>query len=666
MHPNDSPIEMPFSHAPRIDLVYAMKVLRRTWRLALLSAAIVLFIGLSIASVVKDVFHSSVVAIYDRHDTLTTSIESGLIAGNDGIDSSFDTRMTDPDFLLSLTKSVPVETDGRIGRFLMKLGLNPPRSEADEKAHIQDYFAKHLIPNANGGNGQLTVNVYIDGSPERAQELAAMAMELFIVRELSAASNRIGIKIDLLERAFAKSRQRIQDLKKTEKHKTTTNDKNAQSEQVSMPVRQLEAELTDRIKAAEAEFTQRSEEMVRRKTLLESEFQRLSARLSPNHPELLAKRRELDLLNSGPDPLDEATRNLRNLRRELWSARTDLLMPGLNGGDGSSSLEERLAFNQLFSLQQTISELSIEKEGLERQVIDAASRMRLKIFRPASYEPRPYKRGRMQVSLATIALSLFVALAMIFWQESSSPLARDAWRVARFTGLEVLSQLSTASMAQFPVITPQSADALRGKLSSLNPEDRIAIKTLLAYRKAELILRRKCKGNVVCFIGAGASDVTSNFMSNLANIIATDVGGPVLVIDGHSRDPLIPIDAQGDAPDFIDCLMGHCSWRATVNARNSERAFDALAVTKPVIGERTRAFRSRDLVRVLREISNAYEFVVIRGLPESMFIENDALVEASSDVILGIDATRTEYDELARTIANLNLEKLRGLILIGT
>jgi hypothetical protein len=197
----------------------------------------------------------------------------------------------------------------------------------------------------------------------------------------------------------------------------------------------------------------------------------------------------------------------------------------------------------------------------------------------------------------------------------------------------------------------------------------VEARTLLAYRRAELAVGRQCRGRVLCFAAAGAADATGDFVFSLANIMATDVDGRLLVIDGDATDPLSARLAARAAPppaDLIDCLRGGGGWRDAVVPAGGGCAFDLIDVRAPVTGERTRAFKAQELEALFAELLSHYRFVFVRALPEALFLENVALVAAASDLVVGVDARRTTFHELARTLTHLGEEKLRGLVLIGT
>jgi hypothetical protein len=629
------------------------------------------------AYLAKNLHRSTVVAAFNRNDATSIALQSLSSMGIDRSDSSFETRFSDPFFLQELAQKAGIQTQGRLGKLLIELGLQTPQSESDRNAQLVAFFAKRIIPIVNGSTGHLTLEVLLDGTPEKSQELAALAMEEFINSELSVLAASLGLKIDTLSSALKRSQQRLADIQA--KLKASASEKNQDGgisssnalsslgDATSMGDRQREADLMDRIRASEGEFSALVNDHARRRILLESEFQRLSSRLAPNHPDLIAKQGELKGMNESSQILEDSARNLSRLRREMLLLKTESSLPGFGSSadDPYGSLEARIEANQVATMQQTITELDVERESLIRQASDPALRTRLKVIRPATYDVRPASRKKLQVAVGGALVALIAGLSLILWREARSPLVRDAWRVTRFTGLPVLAQLSTESFKSFPRISADQADLMRSKLSSKSFLDRPAVRTLLAYRKVELALFRSCRGKVVYILSAGRDDLTADFIFNLANIVATDTGRAVLVVDGNTQEPIVPA-YDSELPDLIDGLLGQAAPASIVAKASGNRAFDVISVTRPLTGVRTRAIQGPAVERFFGLLEPLYDLILVRALPETHFIENFNLMGAASDHVFGIDAEHTTFFDLGRSLDQVGRSKLRGIFLVGS
>lgn len=641
-------------------------MIRRHWQQACIVFFISLSAGVSLSFFVKNSYRSKVVASFSRTDSAIMSLEGSLSVGGDRSDWNFETKMTDPYFLSSLGEFLNLDTQGPFKKILSKVLVLEPDSESDRNAKLVSYFSKRIVADVNSDIGQLTLNVTLEDDPETSQNLAALAMETFINSELTSAAAHLSVKIDALAGALKRSQERLQDLK-TKIQAGSKAQGPRPSAATPLDVRQREADLLDRIKASEREFAAVVDDQTKRRTLLESEYQRLAARLYASHPDLAAKRSELENTINNTTAVETSARNLSRLRRELLLTRTDSLMPGLGilSEDPFNSLDGRLEVTQIASLKQSITELELERESLLKQAADPNLRTRLKVIRPATYEVKPASRKKLQVLLGSFLLSALGALSWILFKEARSPLIRDAWRAYRATGVPVLAQLAELSVKAFPRVSPLHADKMREKLSSLKTSDRAAVRTLLSYRKVELSLLKHCEGKTVCVLSAGPFDVTSNFLFSLANIIATDTGRKILVIDGNANDPIIKMEPRTSL-DFIDQLMEKQSVLSFIVKGDDTRSFDLLAVAKPMLGRRTRSLQSEYLKVCFTELEEIYDLILVRSLPESHFIENVEILSACSDLVVGIDAQRTTFFDLTRNLEQMGDAKLRGLILVGT
>lgn len=135
------------------------------------------------------------------------------------------------------------------------------------------------------------------------------------------------------------------------------------------------------------------------------------------------------------------------------------------------------------------------------------------------------------------------------------------------------------------------------------------------------------------------------------------------MVDGDSVDPIMSSSVE---VDFVDCLIDAGDIQKAIKIAAGDQAFDLISVTRAIAGERTRAFQEERIRRLLQKLCASYDLILVRSLPERLFIENAAIASVATDLIMCVDARRTTFAELARTIGQLGSEKLRGLVLIGT
>jgi uncharacterized protein involved in exopolysaccharide biosynthesis len=647
------------------DLGYFLKAARRQWRVGLAAGVVVLFLGSGLALRTKNIYKSSIVAMFDRQDSLDVNLLGEIAPANmDAVEAGFDNKMVSGDFLSMLETKVELKTEGRLSKWLRSIGYYGEEAEEQRRARLVAWFSKRMFGITNPGTGILQINVMLDDTPQAAAGLATGAMDLYIRTELEAAASRLGVKVEFLKAALQQAKERLLSIQRNSG--ATKGRSSGDSGSLSggnLTMKQREAELLDKIRLAESEVVDLSNERTRRRAELESELQRLGSRLQQGHPDVEAKRRELTSFMQSQSPAEIASRELTQLRRDLWMTRSQMMFPGSDGTPFMSN-DERLEVMRMVSLTQKIDELSLERSRLERQIDDPGQRTRYRVIRPAVADGKPFARKRSQMAAAAIILALLAGLGAMAAREAACPLARDDWRVLRVFGRKILAQLSLQSMSGFPEISPARATELRGLLSSGDPSHRLAAKTLMSYRRLELAMGKIREGRVILFASSGASDATRQFFANFANILASDTAAKVLVIDCGLADPLI---AGVSGADWIDSALGKADWKKLVIPADQERfAFDVLPTVGTLTSERMAPMTQRRAAPLLETLATHYDLILIRSFPESFFIENGALGLLSSDAIVCVDAGHTTYAELGRTLAHLDVPAMRGIVMIGT
>lgn len=645
------------------DRGYFTKVIKRQWWFGSLIFGIVVFVSIPVAFTTKNVYTSKVITTFDDKSKINLSPQerrSDSIFGN--IEASFQMYFSNPEFIYEVAEAAQVDKmkgEGILSS-IFNLLRSKDSSDAAKKAATIEWLKKKLTLSVQPGTNIFGLTTSLE-TPEDAQNLAAQAMEMFIQKELQTALQKIDVKLDFLKQSLLSGRAAAEGAKGAELSGEDAKEK-------SLTLRQKEAELLDKIKALESDMSDINKQRVQRRVFLETEFDRLQSKLQPNHPDLIAKKQELDSLKDSLRHDEKMVLELKDLRHQLWQIRTQMLYLGLGQdatGTTGVSLEEKLETDRIMSLTQRIEELELEKGNIERQIREPELRGILRVTTPATFDPKPAVNKKQRVLFGSVALGFALALFLILWRELRTPLARDDWRVFLKTGKPVLAQISKTSLQAFDRITPDIAGKMREQLGSAKGKDQIATKTLLAYRRLELVLRQDGFNRSLLFLNSGPRDQTSSYFYSFANVAATDIEGGILVVDLNRIDPLIKGVISRDH-DICDVLQGKTSWKEVVVKKVDMRAFDLIPPPKDLVGERGQSFKVQTLKNLFSECANNYKLVLVRGMPESYFIENAVLADAVEDVILFVDGLNTTYHEMNRSLIHLGSDKIKGLVLIGT
>jgi hypothetical protein len=639
------------------DFYYLWKVCKRHWRFATACFSMIMMAGFFLSSAISDVYRSSVVAFYDRRDAFDISGMSGLNSiAPETVENNFVVSLSNAEMLTDITKSIEVDTVGIMGRLMQKLNLrDSEQSEASRRSALVKFFEKRALPITNYGTGTLTLQINLERSPDLAQKLATITMDAFIQRELRATASNLAVKVEFLRASLEESRQNLARMSATEK--SPQQQANRKATEPSLDLRQQEASILDRIRLLENEIIDTSDDRTRRRSVLEAEFNNMQSKLSPYHPEVTAKRRELQALIVSPNRGESVALELGQLRRELWSTRARMLLPGQNM-HGSGSMSEQFELDRIAQLSRKIEELELERSNVEKQATDPDSRTRFTIVKSASYEDKPVKSRKKQILLAAIALSLLIPIVIIMIQEIRSPIARDAWRIARFTNVPFIGQISEAVLDSIQLLTPSKYQSMRLTLDQPSKDKEHEQRVVLAYRSIELALLTKRQRSVFGLVTPSDSTSFRNFSDNLSNIIALDTSLPTLIIDFDFENQS---DKNQAGPDLLDTILDHHQIEASLARPNNERAYYMLQIKKPIDQARQAAFRTDKISALFSALREKFPRILVRGMSEKRFIENHNIFTSVDEIVMVVDARQSRYADIKRNLAQTDTSKIGGL-----
>jgi uncharacterized protein involved in exopolysaccharide biosynthesis len=651
---------------PLPDRIYFFKVFRRNLGLMGLGILITGVLALTLPLIVDNTYKSSVYAIFDHVDVSGSGLGTSPQVRYNTVARLFRARFESQDFLTEIANKlggrdvfmresplVQMLQKGLKGK--VKILDDDPEAK-DDKVILARVLGKQLDAFPEPESGVLTLTAYTH-SPKLSQDLANQAMELFIRKELDEQIRSLDIKLNFLQKNITKqpetrsSRRVPQESRASRVNKLQAEDK--------------QTELEDRLRTLNNQLDNARIDREQAMAEVKRELVRLQTTLQPNHPQVVEKRKELDVIASQYANSENKIQNsLEAVRAQLRSLRSSsALGPDVTNLDIRDSQDYQGSF--FVAVSDRIKDIELERKNLLRQKDDPSLRTRLRIIYPAAYEPAPYKNSRRNMALAVVAAGLGVIGVMIILREIRNPRARDVWRVERSTGQEIVAQISLKVANEFSDITPNLADKLRSHLSKINRVDDAA-RTLLSYRRLELAMERGCQGRVVMLINAGPFDETAQAIKNFLNIYATDHQDDYLLIDCNLQDPVYR--KVGNGPDLVDFWEGRASFEKVMLPREELDgfAFDVIPPMPKLSGEKTRSFREDRIELALDKIPGHYKKVFIRAMPESHFIENMALLNVASDGFVFVDANHTNYFDLQRTLTHLRSDKLRGLVALGT
>lgn len=657
------------SSKPLPDQIYFIKVFKRNLVWLLLGGVLTLVAAWFLPRLANNTYRSSVFAIFDHVDVSGSGMGTSPQVGYNTVARLFKARFQSQDFLNEIVKRVGGRDTFLSESFIeqwiepikarLRLPSQKTETSEDEKIQLAAVLAKMLDPYPEPESGVLALHAYTE-SPKLSQDLANQAMELFIRKELEEQIKSLDIKLNFLQKNVSKM--------PTPPRRVAPRPRVNKAERVaSMRIEDRIRELEDRLRTLNAQVDANRIEKDQTLTDIQRELVRLQTNLQPNHPQVIEKRKEIELIRQQFESNEaKLSGELERVRRQLSAQRSSRTIIVEEEMPMEEPSPDPYQGNFMVAVNDRVKDIELERKNLQRQVEDPSLRTRIRIIFPATYEPLPYSNQRRNMRYATLLFGAALTFFFVIWREFRNKKARDAWRIERSSGKTLIAQISQKSATEFSNISPRLADQLRTHLSKINKVDEPA-RTLLSYRRLELAMLKNCQGRCILLVNAGPFDETAQVVKNFLNIYATDHQDDFLLIDCNLQDPVYKHISKG-GPDLVDFLEGRAAFEDVVieRAQLDGFAFDVLPPMNKFSGKKTRSFREDTIQTVLARVPSKYKQIFIRSMPEMHFIENMALLRASSDAFIFIDANRTHYFDLQRTLTHLESDKIRGLVALGT
>ncbi len=648
---------------PMPDRVYFIKVFKRNLSIIIAGLSVTLLCSVVAPWLVDDTYRSSVYAVFDHLDSSAPDPSgSNAQVRYNTLARLFKARFESQDFAKQIMGNLrEAAISASAGPLTQWSWFN---SAGNGGAGSSEGRARSLLKQFEASpetdSGVLALKAFAS-SAEEAQKLANVGMETFIGRELDEQIKNLEIKLALLKKnVSAEPVIKAQALQDDQKNPAKQAEKYQNEDK--------ERELDERLRAVNSQIDQVRRERDLAFTNIKRDLVRLQTSFQANHPLVVEKRKELELITTQYRSSEEmTTRQANEIREQL---RTVRYRQSRNRDVTSIEMNSAPDYQGTFfaNLSDRIKSIELEKQNLIQQKEDSLKRTRLQILYPASIEPTPFKNaGRVARYGFLIGGFLLTGLAVLL-KEWQNPLARDAWLIERVTGKKIISQISHRNTHEYTNITPALADRMRSHLGRIDRIDEAA-RTLLSYRRLELSIMQQCKGEIVLLINAGSQDLSAQVIKNFLNIYATDHQDDYLMIDCNLQEPVFK---QGPSElkvlNLADYIEGTAKFEdVCINREQMEDfSFDVIPPMAVLSGLQTRIFRPEKIGPAIENIPFKYRKIFIRGMPAAHFIENRALLSVASDVFIFVDAKRTHYFDLQRTLIHLESEKIRGLVAIGT
>jgi flagellar biosynthesis chaperone FliJ len=638
----------------KFDRTYLLKAMRRQSSVFLKTVFAGAILSLFLALNVSNLYRSSISVILDPR-----APEGDVYTGRAWIlaeQRNFRLKFSAQEFVDRIVTeakiSMPLRPfDSMRAKFAGAVNYLTNSSATENQIQLRQKFLGAVDAIDDGRDGELNLTLDWE-SPAEAQRIATQAMDIWIVSELEDEKAQT-------ERRLSSIWNYKNNIVSNAKSPSNLNSNSTESSGPAIELAQRIDTLSQEIQGLEDLISAGATQRRRRRVDVQVELDRMRSRLMPSHPNLQSGEAELRMLDSTEPSDPEMIARLGEKRSELGALRLKSL--GTTNMVGTST-----------SLAQTLGVAIAQNQAtiaaLTRQIEHPELRSRHHVIKAATFEATPIRRRKLGAAMNGAILTFIFAFFIAFYREYFNPLARDAWRVELSTSLPVWGQISNASMIKYPNIDLKVADFLRSQLGQ-HAKGSEASRALLGYRKIEMAIRRQSSGDVVLLIEGGTQGDLRGFYRNLFNIMSSDFSGSMLVIDANHVKPLT---AENQGAGFITLLEryatgGDSSWLDCVSRPSGdERTFDLIHTGPVPTGHQTRLYNEKTMKLLIEQFRNRYDLIIIRGLPESHFLENTFLSAAATDTILVADAKETTRAEISRSLEQLGTKTVRGIVLVGT
>lgn len=626
----------------------------------------------------KPVYEARIAALYDERDRLLVERGYGVYPRFQQVAESFRSKLGDDEFLykvaLTLGASAPKGKEGSwlapiVQRVRTLLGKGAPDERQQRQALARELLPR-LVASADDKNQMLFLTAR-GATPDAAQRLADQAMESFLAAELTFEAEAAQSQFEILRSFFETESTQARNTKAAASSAAGENTASlATLRELEERLRREDEELESRVQRLRASLAAEVSTFGARRAALDAELARLSAQLTPSHPDYIAKQEELRRLPRAPDTR-ALNAELASLVKQQARVRAEMRKHGVR----ALPLEDRVRpSNFLPELEEQLHTAELESAKLREQIANPQARTRMRALGAATLDVESGKNQR-QTAMLLVALGVVSALGFGALREVRNPRAADGWRVRNRAGVAVLCELERRLGGRYGSLSRLAVQDLRRAAakneSARGARERRDAAALLAFRHAACLLGNgfDATGRPTLLLPAGSEDRTADCFGSLLNVYADERAGKSLVIDLAHRDPLA---TSSDAPlvtaDLACFLAGRAAWKDVRLEANEARAFALVpAPDEQAIAEgATRNIRAETLRQLFGSLAKTYQHVFVRGFPADQPAANRELVAAAGAVFVVCDARRSTHADVARALASVPRAKLRGLILTST
>ncbi len=660
---SDGPIMWP-------SIGYYVRALMRQAPVALLCTLPVLALILIVIPKIPKEYSSRMSVVYDTDEGTGERLMPPQVANT--VDSLFTSSFTSPLYLDQVLEQLPPEmkeVDEHPSGIKAKIGkLLPPSmvptawvhpTEEDLKNELRQDLSDDLTAENNVAAFSIGLTA-TDHSPEAAQIKARAAMKVALANEIKRRRKLVQAKIQEL------SEQESKYLKEKEETPSISTLPAEGPEKSSVPaerkkeLKDLEQMLVKDLLNRKAEWERSKENSQKTLFDLESQLNNLLSRKGPDHPEVVAKSREIDKFRANPPylPIEQAMEVQKKRLSKIQKEMNELGLPvdrSVQIAFFSSEMQRTLQ-----TLTGQLRAFEVVADAMNDDIVNPFKSQHFTISRDAELPSTPSNKKKVLMAAGLgAALMVLFFFAVVVSRELYQPYIVDAEQLELNYGLPGFRgiRVSRRALRAVPTFDDSTIQRLKPQLEQLARKRRPDLILFDAYRHIEQLIDQTKEHQVTTVYDLSSKNHKDKVAFSLAQILSTKTGRKVLFLSFRNR----PGQSQSTPADLMDFISGKVEWGDVRFKSDSNKGLDQAFATDA--GKTLNQFQEEQMRKLFKLLREKYAYIVIDALPPVYNLENGLLHDLSDTVVLQVRLKETQKTEMSRVLQFLESDKLAASII---
>ncbi|NRA67326.1 MAG: hypothetical protein HRU19_22775 [Pseudobacteriovorax sp.] len=472
-------------------------------------------------------------------------------------------------------------------------------------------------------------------TPSDAKMLNETIMAVFVENQIRNIRNKAASNLTVFEAYEKKEKNSLEGLSEVfELYENQTGPLELTKQQ-KKTLKDRERNLVNRILRTQEEQQQTTASEIQRKLELEAQLTLLLSQKGPTHPEVIQKSGELRQAKS-TQVGDQVKSRLNTLLRQLIELQARMKRAGIPI-DTTIQFQNLTLDGQLFlsRLSQVVKEHKLEVENLDNQLQNSSDRTRYRYSVPPTAENALANKKRLFLVFAIAAFLVGgTILGIILAREIYSPLLYDVWKFRnKFPDTTIATVIPKKFFRRVKSYSEGDVTKVKDHLVLEEPNSGKVI-GLQGIRKALYQHNSDITGKTWYITTNGNSPLFPRLATLATNLVAHQTNKDSVMID-LNPSPMFSQSNTGNKHDLIDFLEGSCKWKDIRLTIDDDGNYDRVGVNedRPLIPPISQS----SLGSLINALKKQYSHIIIKGLPQPLFLENSQFASFADHWIEFVD-----------------------------